>query len=101
LHELGHAAEERVSGIRSLEKDFYDRRTHGEKLERLGEGYESDEETRPDKFQDRYMGKEYNRDAFELLSMGLETIFYNKYGGPMKDKDFTNFIFGLLATVEL
>ena len=96
LHEFGHRVEYVVDGIRKIEKEFYDRRTQGESLEWLGKGYGRDEKTRKDEFTDKYMGK-YYPDAFEILSMGLEGVFYGQYGLQGQDQEYFNLILGLLA----
>jgi len=98
LHELGHRVEYSVPGVLAYEADFYARRTAGETLTRLPDRRVG-EVFRPDRFQSDYMGKWYSGQAYELLSMGHEVLFYGKYGGPRADPDFTRFILGLLAGV--
>ena len=96
IHELGHRFEDTIPGILSKEKEFYDRRTEGEKLVWLGSGYGRDERTRKDDFIDSYMGKDYGGKAYELVSMG----FQHAYTDPVKlsqDEDMEQWIYGLLA----
>ena len=96
IHELGHRFEHTIPGILSKEKEFYDRRTEGEKLVWLGSGYGKDEKTRKDDFIDEYMGKDYGGRSYELVSMG----FQHAYTDPVKlsqDEDMEQWIYGLLA----
>ncbi len=103
IHELGHRMEKAIPIIRDLEQMFYERRTKGEKLERLKDlypiyGYNASEKTRKDQFLDAYMGKDYGGDAYELVSMG----FQYAYCDPeelMKDSDMAEWIFGILTLV--
>ena len=98
IHELGHRFEDVVSNILSNEKEFYDRRTDGDKLEWLGSGYRKDEKTRKDDFLSKYMGKDYGGKAYELVSMGFEYA----YCDPVKlseDADMESWIYGLLAVI--
>lgn len=132
LHELGHRTEHAFAEVRLLERAYYDSRTNNAsdaqvKLSTLfpGYNYRSGEVTRPDEFTHAYMGKTYNgrgsvEEAYELLSMGLERIYFeestSKRGGdvPTQHKtgrslpgfkdhpramspDFREFILGLLA----
>ena len=97
LHEFGHRIEYTTPGVQDLEKEFYQRRTKGESLKWLGSGYKKNEQTRRDDFTDEYMGKDYGRDAWEILSMGLEGVFYGNYELYEKDQDYFDFILGLLA----
>ena len=101
VHELGHRFERSVPGIVEAERAFYERRTQGESLQKLrditgNKGYENYEVTRPDQFTDPYMGKYYKGDSFELVSMGFEQAFTDPES-LMKDRDYAQFIFGLLA----
>jgi SPP1 gp7 family putative phage head morphogenesis protein len=97
-HELGHRFEHIIPGLKEIEKEFYDRRTEGEKLQWLGYGYARNEVTRKDDFVDAYMGKSYEGRAYELVSMGFELA----YCDPVKlakDEDMEQWIYGILATV--
>lgn len=99
IHEMGHRFERVVPKIRELEKEFYERRTKGERLEWMGSGYGKDEVTRKDKFLNKYMGKDYGGTAYELVSMGFEMAFTepNKLA---KDPDYANFIYGILTLID-
>lgn len=97
LHEFGHRIEYTTPGVTDLEQEFYRRRTKGESLKWMGSGYKKSERTRRDDFTDEYMGKDYGRDAWEILSMGLEGVFYGNFELYEKDQDYFDFILGLLA----
>ena len=98
IHELGHRMENIMIELLAKEGDFYDRRTQGERLKWLGDGYAKTEKTRKDDFLSPYMGKDYGGSAYELCSMGFEYA----YCDPTKlaqDKDMEEWIYGLLATM--
>jgi hypothetical protein len=102
-HEFAHRMEYLIPEIRRLEKEFYDRRTKGYPLIEINtikefRTYPRGEKTRIDKFNHPYMGKDYNGHAYELLSMGIEKLFYGEYNNK-SDKDFDFFIIGLLLGV--
>lgn len=102
IHELGHRMERAVPGIRQAEQAFYNRRTSGEKTEKLrdvtgNKAYSTSEITRKDNFLDAYMGKDYGGSAYELVSMGFE-MAYNNPKKLATDPDYQQFIYGLLAT---
>lgn len=101
IHELGHRQEFINADILRLEKEFYERRTAGERLVKLKDatgnrGYANSEVTRVDNFIEPYMGKEYTGNkAYEVLTMGVETLFAE----PMKlakDKDMFDWVIDLL-----
>lgn len=96
VHELGHWLEEIFPDIHSKCLRFLRRRTEGEAREHMGPGYDSWEFTRPDKFLDRYMGKDYGSRATEILSMGLELLYSDPWG-LLADEDYFDFILGLLG----
>ncbi|MBR0459878.1 MAG: hypothetical protein IJJ26_11630 [Victivallales bacterium] len=98
VHEMGHRFEQCVPGIMQSEREFYARRTAGESLEWLGQGYDRSEKTRKDKFENAYMGKDYGGAAYELVSMGFQYAFTD-YGRLAKDPDMETWILGLLATM--
>jgi hypothetical protein len=112
IHEFGHRCEYMSSDIypknhkmlADLEREFYDERTAGEQPRWLGRGYRRDEVYRPDKFIEKYMGKDYSsvgiRQAMEVLTMGLEGVLYNHYPLLEEDPEYFDFILGLLAAYE-
>ena len=95
IHELAHRFERTVDDMRDLEKTFYERRTDGEALQWLGGRYSKSEKSRFDDFIDRYMGKDYGGDAYEIISMGFEYGFSDPLK-LMEDTDMAEFIYGLL-----
>lgn len=100
VHELGHRMERTIPGMLQAEQAFYNRRTAGEKTERLkditGVNYKNDEVTRKDNFTHAYIGKDYGGRAFELVSMGFQQA-YTEPKTLAKDTDYQQFIYGLLA----
>ena len=93
-HELGHRVEDSVEGARNFVREFYQYRTKGEKPIPLGKGYVG-EMTKKDKFTSPYIGKVYADGNTEVLSMGLQQALGAEGFGV--DKEFRQFIFGLLA----
>jgi SPP1 gp7 family putative phage head morphogenesis protein len=109
LHEVGHWIEN-VRGPRSffeMSKRFLDDRTAGETAKPLrlltGIRYRPNEVSKPDRFTDAYLGKQYRDSsgiyATEVLSMGLEAVFYQKHNG-WADSDWIDFILGALVYCE-
>lgn len=101
IHELGHRFEHTIPGIVEAEKAFYDRRTAGETSEQLrkitgSSGYKADEMTKKDNFLDPYIGKDYGRDIYEVVSMGFQYAFTNPKK-LLQDRDYAQFILGLLT----
>lgn len=97
IHELGHRFEHVIDGITDVERIFYERRTRGEALQWLGQGYKKHEVSRFDDFLDKYMGKEYHDDFYELVSMGFE-MGYTDPLTLLKDEDMAQLIYGILTT---
>lgn len=64
----------------------------------------SSEMTRPDNFTNIYMGRDYGREATEVMSMGMEGVFAGSYGGfigvggEKPDLEVRNLVLGVLAT---
>lgn len=96
LHELGHRFEHVVDGITDVERVFYARRTKGDTLQWLGKGYKKNEMSRFDEFLNKYMGKEYPDDFYELVSMGFE-LGYTDPLVLLKDEDMAQLIYGILT----
>lgn len=105
-HEMGHRMEFLFPNIRRVEHEFYQRRTQGEQLQSLADvtksaSYRSSEKTRVDHFINPYMGKDYGSKSdsfYELLSMGMEGLYTGSID-LTKDKDFANFILGIVTTM--
>lgn len=101
FHELGHLAETFIRSIKEKEYEFYAERTEGEELQWLGAGYKESEKTRFDNFLSPYMGKDYGNTEesyYELLSMGLESIYMGSYN-LNEDTDYRDFVYGILLTM--
>lgn len=97
IHELAHRQEHISDSILRVEKEFYEHRTKGEALAWLGKGYRKTEVTRFDDFIEPYMGKDYGGRAYELLSMGIETLFADPTK-LMKDKEMFEWVLKVLLT---
>jgi len=100
-HELGHRFENCIPGIKDAEREFYNKRTEGEQTENLRKltgikGYRADEVTKKDNFVDPYIGKFYDHDAYEVVSMGFQYAFHTPEK-LLKDKEYARLILGLLA----
>lgn len=113
-HEIGHMVDFFNPNLVRIEKEWIESRTAGEKeipLSKIfpGFSYKRNEKTRKDNFISPYIGKSY-RDATEVLSMGLESI-YEPSGGKLtkverdgtrvynsidKDEDYLHLIIGLI-----
>lgn len=103
IHELSHRLETCHSGVLKAEEEFYKQRTKGEPLELLSKvtgnpRYTKEEKTRKDNFIHPYIGKDYEGEAYELISMGFETFFTE----PEKldsDKEYKHWLLGLVAMI--
>ena len=124
VHELGHGFEARLAENLKQAASHLQQRTKGEKLrtlEGLGKtGYGSEERTRPDKFFNAYVGKNYSRrldkksaDSFnnqgygyvpsrlkgtyitatEVTSIGMEAMYVNPIALARQDPKLFDFIF--------
>ena len=104
LHEYGHHVE-RIGVVGKAVWAFYQHRTAGEDLIPLGDKYDPSEVTRPDDFYSRYAGKDYGKGLrrndsgqTELLTMGLEGLFFDNEGdgGRKIDDEHAAFVLGTL-----
>lgn len=81
IHEMGHALERNHPEVHRAAMEFWERRTSGEGLKRMGDvtgktHFRPDEVTKPDGFFDAYVGKRYPGDRHsEVVSMGLEKMY--------------------------
>lgn len=107
IHEFVHRMEDILPGIVRREGELYDRRTKGEPLQEMrkfypGEGYSKAELTRVDDFVEPYMGKDTSKyghaDYYEILSVGIQ-MMYTEPNRLAKDKEYFNFVAGVLAMV--
>jgi hypothetical protein len=99
LHELVHAYEDKpfASFERKLKLAFYDKRTEGKKLRRLGRitnlyFYGHGEQYRAG-FIWPYLGKD---GGAELMSAGLECLMWNRFDVWNRDPELVKFLLGLL-----
>lgn len=119
LHELMHrheqvVGEEGIDGNVPLLRHtlrFLRQRAGDEELKYLkdiwpGSGYENHERAWEDKFVDAYVGKDYGQRATEVLTMGVQMLFFPEAGSRdlhprpngAGDAGMRDFILGLLAT---
>jgi len=106
IHELGHHLEHSDPYVFEKALQFYDKRTQGEKAEKLStltgiKSYKSYEKARKDNFVSPYMGKEYldkngNRVATEIISMGMEYMWKDPVGFSQADPDYFDFMIDVL-----
>lgn len=109
IHELAHRIEFSNPRIHEKLVEFYKMRTKGEKFVRLrditGLNYGKNEVTKVDKWAHPYMGMFYwndytkTQEATELLSIGLEALFFGKHDVWQKDPEFMKFIYGLVVSM--
>lgn len=100
-HELGHAMERSVPGLRQMELAELWRRTsvgppgrRSREIKHLMSGY-SGEYARSDLFPLEYSGKDYgDDDAFELFTTGVESLLA---GSPYLDEEFEQWMLGVMA----
>ena len=99
LHELGHRMEDVDKTILERERQFYEYRTKGETLQSLkklkGGNYRAEEMTRVDNFLNPYMGKDYGGGSYEILTMGIDTL-YTRPTELMKDPEMFEWVVGML-----
>ncbi|WP_373763050.1 minor capsid protein [Jeotgalibaca porci] len=99
LHELGHRMEDVDKAILERERQFYEYRTKGETLQSLkklkGGNYKENEMTRVDNFLNPYMGKDYGGSSYEILTMGIDTL-YTRPTELMKDPEMFEWVVGML-----
>ena len=102
IHELMHRLEHTHKSFVKHEAVFYEHRTAGEELQQLtkvtGIKHGKHEVTRVDNFVDPYMGKWYDGDAYELLSMGVQYL-YARPQELLKDEEMTEWVLGVLANI--
>lgn len=99
VHELGHHWESKIMGVSKSAKEFYKKRTDGEKEVWLGKGYKRDERTKKDKFVNPYMGKVYDDGETELISMGYQYLFTD-FNLLAQDEEYLNWVLGMLVSCK-
>ncbi len=103
-HEVAHWIEIRNPQVKEAAKEFYDRRTKGEKLVSLNKvmstkGY-GREKTKVDKFANPFMGKHYEDGSTEILAMGVEYMMASPSQLAKKDPEMFDFIYKLLRGLK-
>lgn len=102
IHELMHRLEHTHTSFVKHEAVFYEHRTAGEELQQLtkvtGIKHGKHEVTRVDNFVDAYMGKWYDGNAYELLSMGVQYL-YARPQELLKDEEMVEWVLGALANI--
>ena len=102
IHELMHRLEHTHKSFVKHEAVFYEHRTAGEELQQLtkvtGIKHGKHEVTRVDNFVDAYMGKWYDGNAYELLSMGVQYL-YARPQELLKDEEMAEWVLGALANI--
>lgn len=102
IHELMHRLEHTHKSFVKHEAVFYEHRTAGEELQQLtkvtGIKHGKHEVTRVDNFVDAYMGKWYDGNAYELLSMGVQYL-YARPQELLKDEEMAEWVLGVLANI--
>jgi len=101
VHEMGHWMEDKFPKVKELAHKFLDRRTAGESNQLLsslvpGAGYKPDEVTKPDKFINPYVGKDYGADGSEVVSMGLEALYQDAGRFARQDPDHFDLIYRII-----
>ena len=101
IHELGHVLEHSNPDVARKAREFLARRTAGEQLKKLRDltgisAYRPHEVARRDRFLSPYMGKHYPSGDTEIVSMGLEYLWFDPVAFALRDPDYFIFIFNLV-----
>lgn len=105
VHEWQHRFEYSVPGITLMERQFLERRAGDEDLEPIYKGRK--EMGYRDDFVEHYMGKVYTGNAYEVMSMGAESLFSGHNGGLVgahsggkmhADDDMRAFVLGVYGS---
>lgn len=100
LHEFSHRTEDVLPDAARISQAFLEARTKDEAPTWLGEGYQKSEVTRRDNFSNPYVGKYYKGGGTEVLSMGMEELWYGRHGGficEAEDAHYRAIILGSMA----
>jgi hypothetical protein len=105
IHEFGHKLESSVPEIHKEALSFLERRTAGEEAKSLIEltgvkEFGADEIAKKDNFMDPYIGKLYNHEATEVVSMGMQYMYERPVEFAIKDPDHFNFILKVMGRTE-
>lgn len=109
-HEMSHRIERVVPEIAAAERSFLHYRARASNdgklpdmttVKTFGTARQKAEEIGyPDNFYKPYSGRVYEGGEREILSMGIEQLFFGEYGGfegKARDDEYRNFILGLIA----
>lgn len=103
LHELGHRLELTNPFLQQMAQAYFEQRTAGERVRSLadvypGRGYKLRDLVKTDRWSEAYFGRIYpgSKDT-EIISMGLESLFFSTNFVWEDDHGVLEFILGLLA----
>ena len=106
VHEIGHHVEFVYPRLARAEGELWERRRAGGRVTWLGRGYDRSEEgLTAGVFPHRYMGKvyrgkQYTRELWELLTMGMESLAGDARGrAGQTDREVNNLILGLMVAI--
>lgn len=112
VHEMGHALENNVPGLKKLSAEFRETRialakTKDVPMNKFGDFYDPSEVGNPDdwtklfKFESHaaYVGKRYAAGDTEVLSMGLEKLYSDPVGMAKLDPQYFKFVIGALRGI--
>ncbi len=103
VHEMMHAVEEHDPEFLEAEREYFERRTEGRRLVRLrrltGNGAYGIDETAFDVGSaclDPYVFKDYGGDGYELMSMGVETL-YRSPSAYLRDIEMLKWVLSMMG----
>jgi hypothetical protein len=107
VHEVGHAMEDVVPGLKEMEYTFWQKRaqTDGNRIEGIYSPKSTKEFGNKDKWREVYSGKSYGLGAdqnYEIFTTGVESLlggqgaFGDSTKGVIVDDEFRQFILGVL-----
>ncbi len=97
VHELGHWLEYETPGLQKEAGEFVRRRTAGEQERKLSEitgskAYADHETAKPDRFYSPYVGKVYPDGATEVVSMGLDKLYWGPHELAEEDPEYFDWL---------
>lgn len=103
VHELMHAVEEHDPAFLEAEREYFEGRTRGKDRKRLnaitgGGSYRNDEYAYDVGHSriDSYAFKDYGGDGYELMSLGVETL-YRSPSSYLKDPDMLKWVLTMIG----
>ena len=100
IHELGHWLENQNPEIRQKATDFLGTRTKGKQAKTLGNAFNSAEKAKDGGFIDDYMGRIYESDDTEIISMGMDKLYSDPYKLAKEDPEYFRLIYNILRGIE-